>query len=249
MGPVRRPQPARARRAAADRQLCARAARSAEQACRAHARGVAEAEPRGHRDPARRHAASGRLRATPRSPGRLQGADHRHPASRVAEAVLRALGARPAHSRPRAERNGLDGVVGRTVRDRQRGFRCRWLAAHDQRRPLATATGALRPCRLERPAERDELEILRTAAANSFSTTPTALALRVGSQRQHLSPGRDTFVAATAAELAALRLAVDPVLRDLERDPETRAAIEEIQSLKAQLGQSPAGLPACYADW
>ena len=60
-----------------------------------------------------------------------------------------------------------------------------------------------------------------------------------------MSQGWDHLVTATAAQLRKLRLAVEPVLRDLEREPETGAAIEEIQSLKAQLAQSPAALPAC----
>ena len=48
--------------------------------------------------------------------------------------------------------------------------------------------------------------------------------------------GGTTFDAATAGELRALRLAVEPVFRDLERDPGTRAAIKAIERLKTQLG-------------
>ena len=64
-------------------------------------------------------------------------------------------------------------------------------------------------------------------------------------QRQHLPQGRSDLHAATSSELRALRLAVEPVSRDLERHPGTRAAIEAIERHKAELGEPPADLASC----
>ena len=57
--------------------------------------------------------------------------------------------------------------------------------------------------------------------------------------------GAATFDVATSSELGALRLAVEPVLRDLERDPGTRAAIAAIEDQKAYLAEPPADLASC----
>ena len=57
--------------------------------------------------------------------------------------------------------------------------------------------------------------------------------------------GRATFDSATPAELQALRGAVEPVYRDLERDPGTRAAIEAIEQLKQQLAEPPTEITNC----
>jgi len=168
-------------------------------------------------------------------------------ASRVAEAVLRALGARPARLPARVQNvDGLDGVVHRLYAINNKVFDLDGSQLTTNvilwPRPLVLFARAGRSVRLK-PSE---LEILRTAAANLVSTITTrARADELEASGNICRRGGTTFVTATAAELGALRLAVDPVLRDLERDPGTRAAIEEIQSLKVQLGQSPDGLPAC----
>ncbi|MCA1678369.1 MAG: TRAP transporter substrate-binding protein DctP, partial [Actinobacteria bacterium] len=54
-----------------------------------------------------------------------------------------------------------------------------------------------------------------------------------------------TFETASAAELAALRRAVQPVYDQLERDPDTRAAIRAIERLKRAMRVPPDSLPAC----
>ena len=167
--------------------------------------------------------------------------------SRVAEAVLRTLGARPAPIAARVRSvNGLDGVLHRVFAIDNAAFE----VAGSQLmtnvvlwpRPLvlfarASSNGRLRP---------NDVKILRTAAANLVSKVATgARAVELEASGDICRRGGTTFVAATAAELRQLHLGVDPVLRDLERDPATRAAIEEIQTLKAQLAQSPDELPAC----
>jgi TRAP-type transport system periplasmic protein len=58
-----------------------------------------------------------------------------------------------------------------------------------------------------------------------------------------LCDGDASLVRAGASQVAALRRAVEPVHRRLERDADSRAALEEIRSLKAELPTAPA--PAC----
>jgi hypothetical protein len=57
-----------------------------------------------------------------------------------------------------------------------------------------------------------------------------------------------TLDTADPSQLRALRAAVEPVYRDLERSPATRAAIEAIAALKQEMSQPPAALPACESD-
>ena len=57
-----------------------------------------------------------------------------------------------------------------------------------------------------------------------------------------------SFDAATPAEVRALRRAVEPVYRDLERDPRTRASIHAIESLKRDVAAPPAVVPGCRAS-
>ena len=166
--------------------------------------------------------------------------------SRVADAVLRTLGARPAPLAARVRNaSGLDGVV-----DRAAGIDS---AAFDVAGSQLTTNVVLWPRPLvlfarsgSNGLSADERRILRMAAANVVSkVTRHAREGDVETSGNICRRGGTTFVSATAAELRKLRLAVDPVLRDLERDPATRDAIEEIQSLKVQLAQSPATFPAC----
>ena len=79
MGRVRRPQPARPARPAADRQLPAPGARTEERSRRSDARGAATPGPRGNRDPARRHPPPDRPSAPSRGSPRLQRTDDRRP--------------------------------------------------------------------------------------------------------------------------------------------------------------------------
>jgi TRAP-type C4-dicarboxylate transport system substrate-binding protein len=51
------------------------------------------------------------------------------------------------------------------------------------------------------------------------------------------------LVRAGASEVAALRLSVEPVIRELERDRDTREALERIRELKAEAPAEP--VPAC----
>ena len=109
-------------------------------------------------------------------------------------------------------------------------------------RPLVLVAGARSYGRLTAEQRR----ILRTAAAN---VVPKALTVVRNAEAEASGNicrrGGATFDAATSSELRALRLAVEPVYRDLERDPGTRAAIEAIERHKAELAEPPADLASC----
>jgi TRAP-type C4-dicarboxylate transport system substrate-binding protein len=92
----------------------------------------------------------------------------------------------------------------------------------------------------------DQRRILRMAAANAVSTKLAGeRGLEAETTGNICRKGRTSFDSATASELRALQRAVEPVYRELERDPGTRAAIAAIERLKEDLGQPPAELPKC----
>jgi TRAP-type transport system periplasmic protein len=167
--------------------------------------------------------------------------------SRVADATLRALGAHPQRlPADVTTMAGLDGVEHRIAAIE--GSR---LDAHGSHvmtnvnvwpRPLVLFASQRSYSRLTGEQRR----ILRTAAAN---VVPEKLANERGLEEETAAnlcrKGRTQFDAATPAELRALRGAVEPVYRELERDPETRAAIEAIKRLKLQLAEPPAELEPC----
>ncbi len=91
-----------------------------------------------------------------------------------------------------------------------------------------------------------ERDVLQEAATNALPKAgPAARASDLEAAANLCRTGRVAFDLATASELRALRQAVAPVYRELESDPETRATIQQIESLKAQLSQPPATLPRC----
>jgi TRAP-type C4-dicarboxylate transport system substrate-binding protein len=167
--------------------------------------------------------------------------------SRVADATLRALGARPQRL-PAAVSSlaGLDGIEHRVA-----AIEVERLDVDGSHlmtnvnlwpRPLVLFAGA----RSYRRLSGDQRRILRTAAAN---VVPEKVAAERGLEAETAAnlcrKGRAKFDAATPAELSALRRAVEPVYRELQRDPRTRSAIEAIQRLKLQLAEPPAELRNC----
>jgi TRAP-type C4-dicarboxylate transport system substrate-binding protein len=167
--------------------------------------------------------------------------------SRVADATLRALGARPQRL-PAAVASiaGLDGIEfqvaaienGRLDADGSRLM----TNVNLWPRPLVVFAGAPAYSRLSG----DEREILRAAAANAVSAKIAAerdLEAETGTNLCRKS--RAVFDSATPEQLQALRRAVEPVYRELERDPGTRAAIEAIEHLKQQLAEPPTQISNC----
>jgi hypothetical protein len=87
---------------------------------------------------------------------------------------------------------------------------------------------------------------LREAAAADLDPETKVLASYEDSVPQgDCSQRRLRFVAATSADLAALRLAVRPVYEHLERDPQTRRFISRIERLREELGASTSVVPRC----
>jgi len=167
--------------------------------------------------------------------------------SRVADAVMRTLGARPVRlpaEVPTVE--GLDGVEHLVAAIYSDGLDIE--GSHLMTnvdlwpRPLVLVAGATSYGRLTAEQRR----ILRTAAANVM---PKALAAVRNAEAEASGNicrrGGATFDAATSSELWVLRQALEPVFRDLERDPGTRAAIDAIERLKEEVAEPPAGLPGC----
>ena len=94
----------------------------------------------------------------------------------------------------------------------------------------------------------DEREILRAAARSAIPKAAEAQRSNEAEAAANLCRShRLAFDTASPADLRALRAAVAPVYRDLERDPATRDAIAEIAAIKRELGAPPADLPACHA--
>ena len=167
--------------------------------------------------------------------------------SRVADAVMRALGARPVRLPAQVpnvdDLDGVEHLVGGIYSDRlDIGGSHLMTNVNLWPRPLVLVAGARSHGRLTAQQRR----ILRTAAANAVPKALTGLRDAEAEASANICRrGGATFDAATSSELAALRLAVEPVLRDLERDPGTRAAIAAIEDHKAYLAEPPADLASC----
>ncbi len=168
--------------------------------------------------------------------------------SRVADATMRALDARPLRLPARIlSLDGLDGVehrVGSIESDRLDVESSHLMTNINLwPRPLVLFAAGGSYGRLTAGQRR----VLRTAAAKLVPKATTLLRSSDAEASGNICRrGRLSFDTATAGELRALRRAVEPVYRDLERDPTTRAAIKAIERLKKQLAQPPAGLPTCH---
>jgi TRAP-type C4-dicarboxylate transport system substrate-binding protein len=167
--------------------------------------------------------------------------------SRVADATMRVLGANPV--RVPADTLGLKGVEGLEQRVFVLyGNRLAVPGSHITAnvnlwpRPLVIFAGADAYKRLT-AGERD---VLQQAATNAVPKAgPAARSYDLDAAGNLCRTGRVAFDPASTSELRALRRAVAPVYRELESDPETRATIQQIESLKAQLAEPPVSLPKC----
>ena len=90
----------------------------------------------------------------------------------------------------------------------------------------------------------DQQDVLRQAATDTRDWAATQhLSLAAGANKYCAERHADV-VLATDAQVAALRDAVEPVYAELEADPFTRDAIERIEALAADVGETPA-ISAC----
>src|SRR5215217_1975737 len=163
--------------------------------------------------------------------------------SRVAEATLRAVGARPVPMSVTRDEEGLDGVETATLSLQAGHFD--GVGSHVSTnvnlwpRPLVVFANAASFGKLTD----DERRVLREAAATAG---PRLLAQRPRDEAEIAGNlcrrGAITFDHAGPADLRTLRAAVEPVYGELERDPATRTALAEITRLKREVAQPPTAL-------
>jgi TRAP-type C4-dicarboxylate transport system substrate-binding protein len=167
-------------------------------------------------------------------------------ASRVGLAALRTLGARPVTMSAAQAGDGLGGFAFHLIapsgetRDQRGNYLTtnvvlwpRPLVIFTTRRTLARLTSAQR-------------DALRQATANDTSAETKFLASFERAQAAiDCTERRLRFVAAPPAALAALRRAVQPVYDQLERDPQTRRFIVEIERTRRELGKPVSAVPRC----
>ena len=164
--------------------------------------------------------------------------------SRVADATMRALGATPVWFPATRAMTGLDGIEEQisSIEGYQYDKAGRYLTANVSLwpRPLVLfASGktwaALTPAqrRILRQAVTGDLTA-ETNAVRDSERDDTAILCRRGQLR---------FLTASQADLAALRQAVQPVYHQLERDPQTRHYIHQIEAMRQGISPEPA--PGC----
>jgi TRAP-type C4-dicarboxylate transport system substrate-binding protein len=162
----------------------------------------------------------------------------------VADATMRALGATPVWYPTTKVMTGLDAIEQgiSSIQENQLDKAGRYLTANVSLWPLplvlfangkawAALTAAQR--RILREAVTGDLAA-ETNLVRGNERTDTAILCRRGQLR---------FLTASPADLAALRRAVHPVYDQLERDPQTRRYIRQIEAMGK--GLSPEPTPGC----
>jgi TRAP-type C4-dicarboxylate transport system substrate-binding protein len=166
--------------------------------------------------------------------------------SRLGSAALRALGATPVPISAEDPALGLDGVeshvtaIQNTGQDRHRPYLTTNVVLWP--RPLVLFTSRQTLARLT-PAQR---EALRAAAAADLGPETRVIASFERDVTQaECSQRRLRFVAATPADLTALRQAMQPVYDRLDRDPQTGRFIAQIEQMRRQVGAPVSVVPRC----
>jgi len=167
--------------------------------------------------------------------------------SRVADTTMRVLGATPRRL-PATEHwlAGLDGIERQThgIEGDKLDKKGSHLMTNVNLWPRALALYAGE--RAYNALTAGQRRILRTAAANLVPRQLATERETEGEAADNLCrKGNVTFDSATPGELRSLRHAVEPVYRDLEGDPGTRAAIATITRLKHQVDERPTEVPGC----
>ena len=166
------------------------------------------------------------------------------PQSRVEDATMRALGATPAGFPAGAAITGLDGLEQQisSIQGNEYDQVGKYLTANVNLwpRPIVLfangkAWAALTPAqrRILRQAVTDDLAAETNVVRRNERTDTAALCRR----------GLPRFLTASPADLAALRRAVQPVYDQLQRDPQTRGYIRQIEAMRKGIPPEPA--PRC----
>jgi TRAP-type C4-dicarboxylate transport system substrate-binding protein len=166
----------------------------------------------------------------------------------VAEKTLRALGAQPRNVPSGAHLDGLDGyeqALG-SIAGNHYELTASFVTSNVNLWPRPLVLFAAKGVVASLTSE--QRSALRNAAAASLPAAIKSARALDEDAVPKLCKGGLTFTAASAQELRALQVAVQPVYDDLNADPKTRAIIERIQALKAELGAGPdspicSGLP------
>jgi TRAP-type C4-dicarboxylate transport system substrate-binding protein len=170
--------------------------------------------------------------------------------SRVADATMRTLGATPRRL-PATEQwlPGLDGIERQTsgIEGDKLDKEGSHLMTNVNLWPRAIVLFANERAYGTLTAE--QRRILRTAAADAVPKKLATERDREGEAADNLCrKGNVTFDSATPAELRSLRHTVEPVYRDLARDPGTRVAISAITRLKHQVDERPTEVHGCQVE-
>jgi TRAP-type C4-dicarboxylate transport system substrate-binding protein len=169
--------------------------------------------------------------------------------SSVADATMRAFGARPQRLQADLTDSDLEGLGGIEAQvSLVESARLDRTGSHLMTnvdlwpRPLVVFAGGPVYSRLTT----DQRQILRAAVKNVIASQAGAnRKLEIESAADLCRKGRTDFDTATPLQLQALRHAVEPVYAELDRDAQTRESIEAIMRLKQQLAEPSSQLPAC----
>lgn len=164
--------------------------------------------------------------------------------SLVADATMRALGARPVWFAAQGPITGFGGIeqqVGSIQGNRYDGVG-KYLTANVNLwpRPLVLFANRAAFTKLTPVQQR----ILVQAAADDARTETNTLVAGERSDTEILCRRGLRFLDASSADLAALRRAVQPVYNELERDPQTRRYIAQIDAMREQV--TPEKPPSCH---
>jgi len=157
-------------------------------------------------------------------------------ASAVSEEILRALGATPVVIPANHDTSGLDGVEGHVTN---------MLGSFELRGATLTGNVVIEP--------RPNVIFMNQRAFGSLSAAQQRALIRAAGQARtdggiyetdgpsvpQICRSGMTIVAASRAELAGLRAAVQPVYRTLESNPTTRAFITRITAMRQAVGGTP----------
>jgi TRAP-type C4-dicarboxylate transport system substrate-binding protein len=164
--------------------------------------------------------------------------------SRVAAATMRALGATPVWFGPAGRITGLDAIEQQisSIQGNQIDKAGKYLTANVNLwpRPLVLFANGKSWASLT-PAQQG---ILRQAATVDLAPETQVLRDSEGTDTAILCRrGRLRFLTASPADLLALRRAVQPVYDQLQRDPQTRRYIQQIEAMSGGVAADPA--PGC----
>jgi hypothetical protein len=175
-----------------------------------------------------------------RSPADFAGKTIGVQSSKLAAATTRALGATPRSFPSMGRIDGFDGIEQQLTAIDGNGYDAvaKYVTANLKLwpRPLVLFMNREAFDRLSTAQQR----LLRDAVGNAVAPTLRLLADRDAESAGNLCRRGAVFVSATQGDLAALRTAVGPVYAELERDPETKAFIDRIRTLKRATRNAPA---------